>query len=788
MEGKTVRIPIRLKLAGALALPMLALIGVAFLEVSRADARADEVTSDTELAAAAVGPGSLIVALQDERNYTGGYLVGMENTLVLAVDSIEEARGNTDAARDDLEAFIAASGEEVEAAFGPGLESLTAELAQIRSDIDNSPFERNLDQGNTEKSVFVATTIERYTALVTTLIDGTSALAFDVDDPDLRTGVELVTLATTNSERTIDAASAILAPLQDPTLEVGPTQVASSAVVADLRSEQELMLDRSRGPYVGMPEEFVESEFNTNQLAVFDAYLATGVSDLTQILDASNGAVDAAGQLRDPVAAALVDHADGLVDDANQQKQTTILLAATLVILALGITLYASRSITNPLRSLTRQAADMASSRLPQAVQSVLDTPAGEDVVVPEVAPIAVDTRDEVADVAAALNTVQTSALDLAVEQAALRKNIADSFVNLGRRNQNLLDRQLEMITELERQEQQPERLEDLFLLDHLATRMRRNAESLLRLAGGGDTTNSGWGGPVPIIDLVRGALGEVEEYERVDVHAMEPALVQAAAGSDLAHAVAELVENALHFSPDAERVVIRGRAASDGGYTLAIIDQGMGMDDEQLAVANRRLAGEESFTVAPSRYLGHYIAGHLAAGIGLRISLTSEAIGGIVARVDIPAELLVDSRTTVDPYASAPAPAPAPAPRPEPAPVPAAAPASYASNGHSTNGHAGTAVAERYEPVTPTEMADAPDAEPEVALPIEPMNGGLTRRQRGANIPAATNVEAAFGGQIPADERPAGPASADEVASFLSSFNSGVERGRSAGLEGDAP
>ena len=421
------------------------------------------------------------------------------------------------------------------------------------------------------------------------------------------------------------------------------------------------MLDRSRGPYVGMPESFVESEFNTNQLAVFDAYLATGVSDLAQILDASNGAVDAAGQLRDPVGEALVDHADGLVDDANQQKQTTIVLAATLVVLALGITLYASRSITNPLRSLTRQAADMASSRLPRAVQSVLDTPAGEDVVVPEVAPIAVNTRDEVADVAAALNTVQTSALDLAVEQAALRKNIADSFVNLGRRNQNLLDRQLEMITDLERQEQQPDRLEDLFLLDHLATRMRRNAESLLRLAGGGDTTNSGWGGPVPIIDLVRGALGEVEEYERVDVHAMEPVLVQAAAGSDLAHAIAELVENALHFSPDDERVIIRGRTASDGGYTLAIIDQGMGMDDEQLAVANRRLAGEESFTVAPSRYLGHYIAGHLAAGIGLRISLTTEAIGGIVARVDIPAELIVDSRTAVDTYESAPAPAPGP-------------------------------------------------------------------------------------------------------------------------------
>src|SRR5690606_13360031 len=155
--------------------------------------------------------------------------------------------------------------------------------------------------------------------------------------------------------------------------------------------------------------------------------------------------------------------------------------------------------------------------------------------------------------------------------------------------------------------------------------------------------------------------------YERVDIVSMEPTMVQAAAGTDLAHAIAELVENALHFSPDEERVTIRGRNAPDGGYTVAVIDQGMGMDDQQLEVANRRLAGEESFTVAPSRYLGHYIAGHLAAGIGLKISLSSEAVGGIVARIDIPATLILDDRP-VEP-ARAPAPAPAPA---APAPAPA--------------------------------------------------------------------------------------------------------------------
>src|SRR5690606_3775206 len=146
---------------------------------------------------------------------------------------------------------------------------------------------------------------------------------------------------------------------------------------------------------------------------------------------------------------------------------------------ALGILAAVNRSITRPLQSLTEQAERMATATLPGAVQQVLETPLGEDVEIPTVEPIEVRTRDEVADVAAALNVVQQSALDLAVEQAALRRNIADSFVNLGRRNQNLLDRQLDFITELERDETDPDRLASLFRLDHLATRMRRNAESL---------------------------------------------------------------------------------------------------------------------------------------------------------------------------------------------------------------------------------------------------------------------------------------------------------------------
>ena len=220
----------------------------------------------------------------------------------------------------------------------------------------------------------------------------------------------------------------------------------------------------------------------------------------------------------------------------------------------------------------------MAERRLPDAVIDILETPLGDDVAIPTVDPVAVHTRDEVADVSDALNTVQDTALDLAVEQAVLRRNIADSFVNLGRRNQNLLGRQLDFITELETNETDPDTLANLFRLDHLATRMRRNAESLLVLAGIEPPRK--WAAPVRLTDVIRAALGEVEDYQRVTVRGVEPATIIGSAAADLAHLLAELIENALVFSPPDQTVDIRGRnrARPPHGYTLAIIDSGLGM------------------------------------------------------------------------------------------------------------------------------------------------------------------------------------------------------------------
>jgi signal transduction histidine kinase len=296
--------------------------------------------------------------------------------------------------------------------------------------------------------------------------------------------------------------------------------------------------------------------------------------------------------------------------------------------------------MVRPLRSLTRQAREVARERLPRVLEEVLSRPLGEDVTVPEVPPVVVRTHDEVRDVADALTSVQLAAVDLAVEQAVLRRNIADSFVNLGRRNQNLLSRQLDFITHLERDEADPGTLASLFELDHLATRMRRNAESLLVLAGVEPPRT--WAAPIPVVDVVRAALGEVEGYERVVVEHLEAALVAGAAASDLAHLLAELVENALAFSHRDQRVTIVGQRRVEG-YVMAIVDTGVGMPPGEVARANRRLAGEESFTVAPSSYLGHYVAGHLATRHGVDIRLAAAEGQGATVTLTLPPELLAD-------------------------------------------------------------------------------------------------------------------------------------------------
>ncbi|WP_373864919.1 sensor histidine kinase, partial [Nocardia xishanensis] len=244
----------------------------------------------------------------------------------------------------------------------------------------------------------------------------------------------------------------------------------------------------------------------------------------------------------------------------------------------------------------------------------------------------------EIAAVAAALDRVQATAYDLSSEQALLRRNSTESMANLARRNQNLVRRQLGLISQFEREELDPKALSNLFELDHLATRMRRNAESLLVLVGEGSPRR--WAEPIALTDVIRAGLSEVDDYRRVVLRRIDDVSIAGAVVSELAHMLAELIENGLAFSPPDLEVEIYGRKLP-GGYLLAVVDHGVGLPADQLAEANARLRGDRDFLVAPTRYLGHYVVGRLARRLGIDVELTIAPVSGIVARLLLPTELL---------------------------------------------------------------------------------------------------------------------------------------------------
>jgi signal transduction histidine kinase len=632
------RVPIRLKFAGALAVPLVALVAVTILEVVQTSDARSEIRQQTDLARAAIGPSGLLITLQNERTWPAVEIFGFDSTVTVPVAGYEETRRETDAAIAAFDDQLEDRDEAIAETFQPALDGL-ARLDELRAEID-SFGER--EHSTRDTILFGFDVFERYTEMIAPFFDATTRVAKAVADPDLRQGAELADAVARQIETTALLANATItnALLTENGVDL-PSEITDLSVLRSDLVTYAADMRGAYGPYAPVADEHYPQDLIAGLSAQVDQAIATHRISLDALLGAMDMPRDAGlFGYQSAIHDIITERANELDANAESRQLFFGALAVGALVLAAGLTWVVSHSITAPLRSLTRQAKEMAGRRLPDAVRDVLDRPLGDDVFVPEIAPISVNTSDEVADVAEALNTVQDSALDLAVEQAVLRRNIADSFVNLGRRNQNLLGRQLDFITELESRETDSDSLGSLFQLDHLATRMRRNAESLLVLAGVDPPRK--WAAPVRLADIVRSALGEVEDYQRATVHALEPVTVIGSAAADLTHLIAELVENALSFSPADRQVEVRGRHRPDtGGYSLAVVDFGPGMPPHEIEQANRRLAGAESFTVAPSKYLGHYVAGNLAGRLGAHLWLDGSPGAGITVTIDLPPVLL---------------------------------------------------------------------------------------------------------------------------------------------------
>ncbi|WP_333772599.1 sensor histidine kinase, partial [Streptomyces sp. IBSBF 3136] len=323
--------------------------------------------------------------------------------------------------------------------------------------------------------------------------------------------------------------------------------------------------------------------------------------------------------------------ARGLLSPAG----AAVVFGLAAVAASLVISVRIGRALVVELVSLRNDALEIARRKLPEAMRRLR---AGEEIDIQAETPAGPPAEDEAGQVAEALTTVHRAALRAAVERAELASGISGVFVNLARRSQVLVHRQLSLLDSMERRSDDPDELSDLFRLDHLTTRMRRHAESLIILSGA--APGRAWRMPVSLTNVVRAAVSEIEDYARVEVRQLPEAFVNGTAVADLTHLLAELVENAAQFSPPHTRVRVTGEPVGNG-YVLEVEDRGLGMGADTLADANRRIEQSEALDLFDSDRLGLFVVSRLASRHDIKVLLRTSPYGGTTAVVLLPTALL---------------------------------------------------------------------------------------------------------------------------------------------------
>ncbi|MEU3547212.1 sensor histidine kinase [Streptomyces longwoodensis] len=491
----------------------------------------------------------------------------------------------------------------------------------------------------------------------------------------------------------------------------------------------------------------------------------------------------------------IADRAEQSADDAEWRAALLLTLALLGFAVWIAFSALVRRSVIRPVLALTgaaQEVADVAGRELAR----VADDDA-EESGPPRLRELPVTADDEIGELAEAFNNVQTTAAALLERQVLSRRNVAEMFGNVGRRVSNLTTRQLALIDAVERGETDPALLERLYSIDHIAVRLRRNADSLMLLAGIRETVLDA--GPTALTNVVRAALGQIEGYQRVQLHAGTEVMVEPDIIGDLTLMVAELLENAVSFSPAGSPVEVTVGSGREGAY-ISVADHGLGMSAERLAEENARLVRRERLDVVPTKVLGLFVVGALARRWDVDVTLTRTPGGGVTAEVAIPSSLLLTLSTTVAPAAPATATANGAA-EAEPAAVSTVAPAATpARSTASPSPSPSPAPAPSTAPTGPTPSAPAPESagplprraprrEPAAAeggAPLIPRARGeqplpsgdgprpLRRRVRGATL--RTTAEAAA---QQAALRTPGPADAEAVRDALEEFEAAVERAR---------
>ncbi|OEV05507.1 nitrate- and nitrite sensing domain-containing protein [Streptomyces oceani] len=624
------------RLVSLLTLPVVAATTLGGLRITTSLEDVDQLGSMQRLTEMTEHATVLAAALQEERDSSAGPLVSTGND---KDDSVVASREETERAR---KGFSEATGnlkpnDEVMAGVQTTVVDITRQLNNLK----------NIREDAYDNPKYTSQTVDRYSRLIESLLSLSLDMAQATSNSEVIQSTRALAAFSSAKEYASVQRAIISAGLarEDPALSQTDRLYASTAMDSEdakLTSFGEIKGD-------GAAELLEPLESGRVPITAADTYRDRVLKSEEGIkreprsyvdwYDQAKTKIDYMGTVETTLLSDMEQQAKKLRSEAQQEA----IFNGVLVLLVLGISLVGAfvvgRSMVRSLRRLQESAEDVARERLPDLVKQMSEAEPRE--VDTSIQSVGVHSRDEIGKVASAFDDVHREAVRLASEQALLRGNVNAMFTNLSRRSQGLIQRQLSLISELESREADPDQLSSLFKLDHLATRMRRNGENLLVLAG--EEPGRRWTRPVPLVDVLRAAASEVEQYERIELSAVPATEVAGRVVNDLVHLLAELLENATSFSSPQTKVKVTGHALPDGRVLVEIHDTGIGLSPEDLSSINERLANPPTVDVSVSRRMGLFVVGRLSLRHGIRIQLRPSDSGGTTALVMLPVDVAQD-------------------------------------------------------------------------------------------------------------------------------------------------
>jgi len=662
---------VRTKLIAILVLPVAAACAVGAVRVGDLLGTASAFSRDEAVSQAQRATVDLVRELGKEQvvavaDVTG---VGSETT---GLPSAQAQHAQTDAA-------AAAAGSLV-----AGLDEPTVELRRSAVALQNAlgqlvDIRANATSSSGSSGLTPAQVVRAYDGVANTALTVGDSLVGAVGDEQLQVlAVSGQSLAATNLAAAKEDGLVLAATAAGPDA-VAPAELRTS--VTDLAAAFSSFQTNGSAQQQSAYAQAFAGEATAQRTALFTDVLRTLTSGGTpgvsagEWLSASVPSAQDLATVQRAISDDQVATAQSLRDDTRARALRETVLVVVLLLLGFGITYFAVRSVLRPLRVLRADAMEIAQRTLPEEIQRLRD---GRAQPGDAVQPVGVSTREEIGQVARAFDAVHAEALRLAAEQEQLRRNVNEIFVNLSRRSQGLVERQLALIDRLENEEQDPDQLSQLFRLDHLAARMRRNNDNLLVLAG--SEGSRGVIRPMAVIDVVRAAVSETDQYERVIINPTPSVTVDAATAKDLVHLLAELLDNATVFSSPTSSVTVAVSGTYQEGLVVEVYDKGLGIPAPELADLNRKLAEAPVVDAQVPRQMGLFVVSRLASRHDMQVELRPSAAGaGTVAAVWVPPAVLVSDVRAENAPSGVPGTSPVPAvaalPRPLAAPRPPVAP-----------------------------------------------------------------------------------------------------------------